>query len=135
MIYNEYFKIFKFSEDNLVNKAFYIHNDRTLYVYSAKVFLGNPLNTCYDFRVKNLYIASGWYHKDDYPYIIFYRSNYDFRNLKGKWCSIIVNDISIESKPIVLEELYNKLGNLENPEEDQIACYTFLINSLNGTYS
>lgn len=132
---SKYFRIFKFSEDNLIKKSFYIHNDRTLYVYSAKVFLKDSLNTCYDFSVRDLFIVRGWYNKDYYPYINFYKHNFDFRDLKGKWCSIIVNDIAPESKSTVLEELYNELGNLQNPEEDQVACYINLINLLNGTYS
>lgn len=121
---SKYFRVFKFDRSNTYKSSI------LKYYCSARIFLAHFLNVGYDLRNGNLYIASGWGSKDSYPYINFYKSNYDFRNLKGKWCSIIVNDISMESKPNVLEELYNELGSLENPEEDQIACYTFLINRL-----
>ena len=127
---SKYFKVFKFCEDNIVKSLLCTYKDESLYIYSAKVFLEAPLNTCYDFRVRDLCIGSGWCFKDYYPYINFYKHNFDFRDLKGSWCSIILNDIAPESESAVLEELYNELGNLENPEEDQIACYTFLINRL-----
>lgn len=127
---SKYFRIFKFSEDNLVKKAIYNIEDQVGYIYYAQVFLKDFINTSYDFRAKNMFIATGWGDRANYPHINFYRSNFYFENLKGRWCSIIVNDISMESKSYVLEELYNELGNLENPEEDQIACYTFLINRI-----
>lgn len=121
---SNYFKVFKFDGNNVLKSPMLKHH------YYARIFLSHFLSTSYDLRNGNLYIASGWPRKDNYPYINFYRSNYDFRNLKGKWCSIIVNDISMESKSDVLEELYNELGSLEDPEESQVACYTNLINRL-----
>lgn len=124
----KYFRVFKFTKDNIgICTMIY----RSVF---AKVFLEHFLTAQYDFRVGTLFVTSGYANKDDYPNIKFYRADYDFTNLIGKWCSIIINDIAKEPKSIILESLYNELGSLENPEENQIACYTYLINLVNEQY-
>lgn len=118
---NKYFRVFKFDSE-IALKSF------------TQVFLAHFLTAQYDFRVGELFVTSGYTNKDYYPYIRFYRTNYDFQRLSGKWCSIIIHDCNKENKSIILESLYNELGSLENPEEDQIACYTYLINLVNEQY-
>lgn len=127
---SKYFKVFKFCEDNITKHAIGYSEHSIRYVYYTRVLLTGSLTCVYYLRQKDSFITSGYRYINTASHINFYRHGYDPRNLIGKWCSIIIADISKECRSIVLEELYNELGSLENPEEDQIACYTFLINRL-----
>lgn len=125
---SKYFKIFKVNKQNITRGE--IYNSHIQYINHLEVPLDNLYCRSYELYKGNLFVALSTYNASTDPYINFYRSNYDFRSLEDVYCSIIVYTPYKDEKLIILEELYNELGNLKDPEEPQIACYTNLINRL-----
>lgn len=125
---SRYFKIFKVNKQNIVRGEIYSSNIQ--YINHLEVSIKDLKCTAYELYKGNLFVGSGLYRGSTDPYIHFYRSNYNFRNLEESYCSIVIQNPSKTEKLIMLEELYNELGNLKDPEEIQISCYTNLINRL-----
>lgn len=118
----KYFKVFKLDKSNI--------SERSIIVPSL-----NNSDKCIHFADllnSTQYISRSYYESIGG----FYLFNYSLGNIRflNTWVIVLYRCIGEDAKEII-EDLYTELGSLENPEEEQIGCYTFTINILNEAYS
>lgn len=114
----KYFKIFKLDKSNICENV---------------IILEMPCNvfpSCADLFTPTVYIDRDYTRSYNRFHKFLFRKE-DYSRILNSWAIILYHRPGENIREII-QDLYTELGSLEVPEEEQIGCYTYLINLLNG---
>lgn len=117
----KYFKVFKIGEFNIIKGAIIAPS-----LYDKSIYFADLLNS-------TQYISRAYSASPDGFYIFNY-SSVDCNIFLNTWMIVLYRKLGENIREII-QDLYTELSLLEDPEEEQIGCYTFTINILNEAYS